>query len=177
MSKQRQNILKSSHLKEILDTFYHADNRRDALKYFKSLNLIKCQMRGLYPVRVDRDALLEYTVQHTLSKMIEAGLQKQRYTLHVPHRATNHLKTQRQAVQDIQQDGLTQSIPLIGWSLLYHIHIRSDLNITYTLFAKLINVDPRTVRRYKAKAIDLLLQHIIQAEINTTNHVESVQQV
>jgi len=156
-------------LKQVLDALYHAKSKHDALKYFESLNLIKCQMRVLYPVMVDRDALLEYTVQHTLSMMIEVGLQKQRYTLHVPHHATSHLRTQGQAVQDIQHDALTQSTSLIGWSLLYHIHIRPDLNITYALFAKLISVDPRTVRRYKEQAIDLLLQRIIQAELQAIN--------
>lgn len=168
MSYQRQKTLKLKHLKCVLDNLYYAENNCSAIKYFEKLIIVQQGIKARRHIMIDDQALLKYTIQHILSEMIQVELQKQRHILGVAHRHTDRLETQRQVVHVIQCDAHTQSIPLIGWSLLYHVHIRPEFNITYNLFAKIVSVEARTVRRYKNQATNLLLQRLIQAEAQVT---------
>jgi hypothetical protein len=61
-------------------------------------------------------------------------------------------------------DGRNGNVELLGWSLLYYFFVRTDLNFSHELFADLIGVETRSVRRYQQHAIRRLTDRLIQRE-------------
>ena len=153
-------------LQKILDNLYYARESTSAFTQFEQLSIIQCAMDNLDHIVFHDSILLEYAVHQVLSMIIETELRQQRYVLKIPHRRSHIAVTQLQAMQDIQQDALTRSLPLIGWSLLYHIYMRPELNISLAQYSCQINVDIRTVRRYRHAAVNRLLHCLIYAEAN-----------
>lgn len=101
----------------------------------------------------------------SVCELIEVKLCQQRKTLAVYHRPMAHLHTCEQAYRDIRGDVLPNSPILIGWSLLYHVQLRPDLNISHGQFAELASITPRSALRYKNQAIELLLRYILELEL------------
>ena len=168
MSRLPKNITEKQ-LYCILDNLYYARSDGRSVSRFDQLRIIQNGMNALKHIVIDDHILLEYTVHHVLNALIEKELQQQRYVLNIPHRPFLELKTRQQALAGIQQDALTQSNQLIGWSLLYHIYFRREFNITLSLFAELIHVENRTLRRYKSHAVSLLLRSLLAAELQLSH--------
>ncbi len=164
---RKKQLLKQAHLQTILDALRTSDCTPRALRYFKPLQIVQTKMNALKHIMVDDRALLEYAVYSILSDIIEMELLKQRTILNLSYHPLQKLVSRKQAIREIEKDNLTRSIPLIGWSFLYHNYIRTDLNITNQKFAEIIHVNPRTLRRYKNQATSVLLRHLIHTETQT----------
>lgn len=161
-SYKRINV---EHIKAILNTMYQAKVDMNMLKSFKHLKIVQRYIKAMNTDAVGYYLALEYAVQDILSNFIENELHKERSVLDIAQLYDNPVGSRQRAIQDIQQDAATISTTLIAWSLLYHVHVRPDLNISYTNFAQIIPVDTRTVRRYKNKGIQLLTYRLIRAEL------------
>ncbi len=68
------------------------------------------------------------------------------------------------ALSRIQQDNLTDSMSLLGWSLLYYCYIQVDLNISFDCFAETIGLVERSLRRYRKHAIKRLHNELLLRE-------------
>lgn len=97
-----------------------------------------------------------------LVDQITAGLTAQRrvFELDPPDEYTT-LTAIRQA---ISMDGQQQNPELTGWSWLYYGYVRVDLNLNPGLFAEWAMTHPRTLRRYRQRALDRLVDRLQQAE-------------
>lgn len=104
----------------------------------------------------------EYSLQHLLIEMICERYFDICAVLGLRNR-------ERQADLDsvkalIEEESQQENPELIGWSWLYYLYVRVDLNISPEGYSDLAHVDTRTLRRYKAHGIRRLTEHLIQKE-------------
>ncbi|MEL6524600.1 MAG: hypothetical protein AAFQ07_02720 [Chloroflexota bacterium] len=146
-----------------LDSLYFASDNPDVWKRFYRLQWVQSQLQETNHILIDQKALTHYWIQHYLCTLIYDLLQKQQRILHIPTTVT--IETVQEAEQAIQANVQTGSARLIGWSILYYVYVRRDLNIMLGAFAVMAHLHERTLRRYKHQAAQSLLQELITREI------------
>ncbi|MEL6408579.1 MAG: hypothetical protein AAFR81_29700 [Chloroflexota bacterium] len=146
-----------------LDSLYFASDNPDVWKRFYRLQWVQCQLQETSHILIDQKALTHYWIQRYLCTLIHDLLQNQQQILHIPTILT--IETVQEAEQAIQANVQTGSARLIGWSILYYVYVRRDLNITLGGFAIMAHLHERTLRRYKHQAAQFLLHELIEREI------------
>ena len=146
-----------------LDSLYFASTNPDIWKRFYRLQWVQHQLQDSKHILIDQKTLTHYWIQRYLCTLIHDVWQEQQYALHIP--VTRTIATVQDAEQSIQADVQTGSTRLIGWSILYYVYVRSDLNITLRTFSDIAHIHERTIRRYKHRATQTLLHELIEREI------------
>ena len=166
LPQNNTKLINENRLKAVLNSMYYTNNPKlTSSADFGQLQLIKCRIRQLYHINVNREALREYVVYDLLTNLIQEELKNQRHIHNVEYQISATWETYEQAVIQFRQDTLTHSPILIGWSLLYYLYVHPDFRLSHNELASIVHIETRTLRRYKKRAICLLLQHIIRLEI------------
>lgn len=104
----------------------------------------------------------EFALYEIITQIITDSLSTQRTYLGLPTvRVFDNVDEYRRS---ISLDGQQDSTELMCWSLLYHCFARIELNIDVDEYSELVGFSPRTMRRYRALAIDYLTNTLIRAE-------------
>jgi hypothetical protein len=152
-------------LQKTLDTLYYSDSELYISPALRKLEIIQRKVKSLCQLAITPHALLRYTVRELLTDIIESEWLWQRDILQIVTKEQLPSYTRSQAIDVIKQDASTQSKSLIGWSLLYHVYICPEYNISLSDFTDLICVVPRTCRRYKNYALQEVIQKLIRIEL------------
>ncbi|MEO1254665.1 MAG: hypothetical protein AAFY41_07255 [Bacteroidota bacterium] len=158
--------LDRKHLATAVDSLYFAsENPLKVLKYFDKLKLIQNQMQKLCHVKVRRYDLLNFAVQDIIASEIELALIEHRKSVQSLYLYPHTIETIQKAKEAIIDDIRTDCRPLTAWSLLYHVHVRTEFGLSYSSFSEIAGMNVRTTNRYKNLGIDLLLQRFIRHEL------------
>jgi len=166
MASRRQEIVTQDTLKTVLSSLASCTGRDESASFqkFASLHQVQLRMKALKHIMIDQKVLIEYAVTELLTDAVQYHLEDARLTQGVAHHPSHKLTSRSQALEDVQRDAQSQSPYLIGWSLLYHLYIRSDLNISLNEYAAHSYLDVRTLRRYKKQVTNTLLKFIVHIE-------------
>ena len=108
------------------------------------------------------DRARQFAVYELLRQLIEEKLIHERALHNIQY--TEDVKSVEVALERIQDDNLTESMSLIGWSLLDYCYIQVDLNISFERFAETIGLHERSLRRYRTRAIEHLHAELLSHE-------------
>jgi len=107
-------------------------------------------------------ALREIAVARLLSRIIRRHLDGYCHTLNLPQPPRHcDIATAR---EDLGRLGTVDHAALKHWALLYYRYVRADLELEPPQICGLLNVDPRTVRRYQRAAIHRLTVALTRTE-------------
>jgi tetratricopeptide (TPR) repeat protein len=104
----------------------------------------------------------EYALKAILVRLLTDKINQHRAFHQLPLPAPN--ETLDMVRLAIRHDGQREAPDLIAWSLLYYDHVRVEFGITQDEFSQIAGVHPRTLHRYRQRAIELLTDELIQAE-------------
>ncbi|MBZ0282776.1 MAG: tetratricopeptide repeat protein [Anaerolineae bacterium] len=111
----------------------------------------------------------EFTLDNFLIRLITEEYQYLRLAYCLPPLPSDLSRSM--ALSVIQLDLQTESVELIGWSLLYYRYVAIHLHMSQIILSHIINVDDRTLRRYLNHAFRRLLEKITDLErIARDNH-------
>lgn len=124
---------------------------------------------------LDTDFLLSYAVDNVLINHITEQYTRLRvmFGLAPPNQNTTLTECENCIVEDASTR--TASDRLLAWSWLYHHYVRDELNISSTLFAKLISRHNRTLHRNRQDALHYLVRSLSDAEQIARNQKQQVQ--
>ncbi|MBE0691285.1 MAG: hypothetical protein IH587_14290, partial [Anaerolineae bacterium] len=106
--------------------------------------------------------LREIAVARLLSRMIRRHLDDYCHLLNLsPSPRRSDLAA---ATHDLQRLGIVDHAALKHWALLYYRFVRAELELDPPQICGLLNVDPRTIRRYQRAAIHRLTVALTKAE-------------
>jgi tetratricopeptide (TPR) repeat protein len=108
------------------------------------------------------DRARQYAVIHFLTSFITHEFTRHRQILGRP--APEDDAPLSVEIEQIRQDSETSATLLLAWGTLYYRYVRSDLNLSPDGYAQLARLDPRTMRRYQARAFDVLTQKLVAEE-------------
>jgi len=154
-------------IKTILNAMLYANDEHEAFEEVANLQVIQKMLLSVHQKRIGKVALIEHVVHLFVARIITQELTLLRRAQGIEIERLGRLLTKAKAMEHIRRDAEVNVPNLIGWSLLYHVFVQPDLNISHSEFAALAHVEVRTLRRYKNQAIHNLLKRIIELELDT----------
>jgi tetratricopeptide (TPR) repeat protein len=106
-----------------------------------------------------------FAVNHILTSLIGAEFAARRQSHNLPPPNPKVTLADLPAVLALDAQG--QAPELIGWSVLFHEHVCSGLNVLRQQYALWYATDERQLRRYYQHAVTQLTQRLIEAEWHT----------
>lgn len=167
---RRHQLIERDDIKQLLTSLYSPDGNPTLVRRFAQLAIIRQRIQSLAHLGFGSTELTEYAILDFLHELIEHALKRQRYVLFPHDELPPSPQTHEDACQLIRKDAQSQSMTLIGWSFVYHVHIRQDLNINQQKYAEIGHCSTRTLYRYREQIIDLILLRLIDYELDYKAH-------
>jgi hypothetical protein len=109
------------------------------------------------------DFVFQQALEYLLAALITVGLAHHRRVMGLP--PVCRAETRQQALEALKRDTRSGSRELLSWSLLYYSYVRVDLDFTSSQLAQAVNVDGRSVRRYRQLGSKRLADWLLRAEL------------
>ena len=109
------------------------------------------------------DYVYQRALEYLLTELITAGLAHHRRVMGLPPGCGT--ESQQQALEDLERDTRSGNRELLSWGLLYYRYVRVDLDLTNTQLCQAVNVDARSLRRYRQSGIKRVADWLLQAEL------------
>lgn len=149
-------------LKSILDSIVRSTEISPEHAFILSYSIIDDFLLENDPTRVmsRTDALKQLLVQ-----LIETEANRLRYIFDL--KPLDIDSTLAVSLLHIQADNRLNKRSILDWNTLYYLYVRSDLDLSLKVLAKIANTSSRTQERYRVEALNKLREKIIELEVDS----------
>ncbi len=155
MAAESQSIIHIEDIREVLDTLANSTSipQNNSLRHLSLVD--EFMARSDLPRLTDSR---QYILREIFIDIIFSEFRRQYALFDIDIQNSVSVKEHSKILQGLSQ---IDSLKLWHWSVLYYLYVRVDLNMSISSVADMVNLVPRTIRRYRNESIytfhDLLI--------------------